>query len=161
MSSSNAQYHRKRYIFISISISCIGFAVCIGTQAHSHAGKQAGEPVFAHVATTCPAGSDCARSMVENFLANSNLSDVRQETRTSGLSVDQIQPISDPDICQQLNDAFSESIDEYDLTYFNVGDFYFATQMLKQPEDADEVVTGLMMIYVLDSKLNFVKGYSG
>ena len=99
--------------------------------------------------------------MVENFLTNPNLVDARQETGTTSLSVDQIQAVSDPGVCQQLNDEFSASTDEYNLAYFKIGDFYFATQILKQSENNNEVVVGLSFIYILDSNLNFIKGYSG
>lgn len=138
------------------------FAVCLpGLQAHAHADKEAEASVLLQVKAICPSGSDRAQSMVENFLTNPNLTDARQETGTTSLSVDQIQPVSDPDVCQQLNDEFSASIDEYNLAYFKIGDFYFATQILKQSENTNEVVVGLSFIYILDSNLNFIKGYSG
>lgn len=115
----------------------------------------------AHADSTCPPVSERARSMVENFLSDPNLSDARQETGTTGLNADQIQPVSDPDVCQQLNDEFSASIDEYNPAYFEIGDFYFATQILKQPEDTNGVVVGLSFICILDSDLSFIKGHSG
>jgi hypothetical protein len=45
--------------------------------------------------------------MVENFLTNPNLTDARQETGTTSLSVNQIQPVSDPGVCQQLGADYS------------------------------------------------------
>jgi len=99
--------------------------------------------------------------MVENFLTNPNLSDARQETGTSGLSPDQIQLVQDESVCQKINDEFNEFTNEYAVTYYKADSFYFATQILKQPDDPNEVASGLMMIYVLDSNLNFIKGYSG
>ena len=109
----------------------------------------------------CPSGSERARSMVENFLTNPNLSDARQETGTTGLSPDQIQLVQDESVCQKINDEFNEFTNEYAVTYYKADSFYFATQILKQPDDSNEVASGLMMIYVLDSNLNFIKGYSG
>lgn len=114
-----------------------------------------------HRETSCPEGSERAYNMVENFLTNPNLSDARQETGTTSLSPDQIQLIQDENVCQQLDSEFSEFTDEYAVTYYKVGSFYFATQILKQPDSPSEVLSGLMMIYVLDSNLNFIKGYSG
>ncbi|MFO8233341.1 MAG: hypothetical protein R6U20_11820 [Longimonas sp.] len=140
------------------------FALAVGVtgiQAHAYVDRQAGESVSAYADTTCPSGSDRAQSMVENFLTNPNLADARQETGTTSLSVDQIQSVSDPDVCQQLNDEFSASIDGYNLAYFKIGDFYFASQILKQSENTNEVVVGLSFIYILDGNLNFIKGYSG
>jgi len=99
--------------------------------------------------------------MVENFLTNPRLSNVRSETGMSGLSASQIQLVQDESVCQQLNSEFSEFTDEYVITYYKTGNFYFATQIIKQPDNVDEVTSGLMMIYVLDSNLNFIKGYSG
>lgn len=111
--------------------------------------------------SSCPAGSERTFDMVENFLINPRLSDARSETGTSGLSASQIQLVQDESVCQQLNSEFSEFTDEYVITYYKTGNFYFATQIIKQPDNVNEVTSGLMMIYVLDSNLNFIKGYSG
>lgn len=109
----------------------------------------------------CPSGSERAYDMVKNFLTNPNLTDARQETGTMGLSPDQIQLVQDESVCQQLDSEFSEFTNEYEVTYYKVDSFYFATQILKQPDSPSEVVSGLMMIYILDNNLNFIKGYSG
>jgi hypothetical protein len=100
--------------------------------------------------------------MVENFLTNPNLTDARQETGTTSLSVDQIQPVSDPGVCQQLGaDYSSQNISDYDLAFYKAGNRYFVTLLLKQSDDPDIVTTGLSMIDIYTADLNFIKGYSG
>lgn len=46
------------------------------------------------------AGSETARSMVENFLTNPELSDARADTGTENLVSDQIQLVMDESVCQ-------------------------------------------------------------
>ena len=100
--------------------------------------------------------------MVENFLTNPNLIDARQETGTTSLNADQIQPVSDPDVCQQLGaDYSSQNTTDYDLAFYKAGNRYFVTLLLKQSDDPDIVTTGLSMIDIYTADLNFIKGYSG
>ena len=99
--------------------------------------------------------------MVIDFLSDSNLTAARQETGTTNLDTSQIQVVSDPSVCQTLDNEFSSFKDDYKITYYKAGNFYFVTQILKQPNKTDEVVVGLSFIYIYDENLNPIKGYSG
>ena len=145
-----------------LSLLLLAVMGLVGMQAHAQAEKEAEYAVPLQVEATCPLGLDRARSMVENFLTNPNLADARQETGTTSLSVDQIQPVSDPDVCQQLGaDYSSQNISDYDLAFYKAGNRYFVTLLLKQSDDPDIVTTGLSMIDIYTADLNFIKGYSG
>jgi hypothetical protein len=98
---------------------------------------------------------------VENFVTNPNLSNARSKTGINGLSASEIQLVQDKGICQHLNGESDGFTDEYVITYYRTDNFYFVTQILKRPGNANEITSGLMMVYVLDSNLNFIKGYSG
>lgn len=165
MSSGNTRYLRKRYIFISISIVCIGLVVCIGIQANAYAGKQAGEPAFTHAAPTCPAGLDRARSMVENFLTEPNLSDARSETGTTGLTVSDIAHLDNPDdtdVCEVLNDDFSHFDGDFrKVVYYQVGDYYFVVAPLVVPDASEYSIIGPDFIVVVDSDFNTLGRYRG
>jgi hypothetical protein len=100
--------------------------------------------------------------MVENFLTNPKGAEARQETGTDGLSVDQIQLVQNEDVCGQLNQEYGgQEFDDYNVTYYSAGDFYFVIQILNQPDDPNMVVSGLSMIYIYNENLNFIKGYGG
>ena len=110
----------------------------------------------------CPAGSERAYEMVENFLTNPRGTEARQETGTTGLSPDQIQLVQDENVCQQLNQEYdSQEFSDYNIAYYKAGNFYFVAQVLKQPDDPNIVVSGLSMIHIYDENLTFIKGYSG
>ena len=94
-------------------------------------------------------------------MTNPNLSNARSKTGINGLSASEIQLVQDKGICQHLNGESDGFTDEYVITYYRTDNFYFVTQILKRPGNANEITSGLMMVYVLDSNLNFIKGYSG
>lgn len=100
--------------------------------------------------------------MVENFLTNPKGTEARQETGTSGVTADQIQLVEDQSVCEQLSENYSSGeYDGYNVTYYKVGNNYFATIILKQPDDQDIVRTGLSFIDIYSENLNFIKGYGG
>ncbi|WP_040605760.1 hypothetical protein [Salisaeta longa] len=147
---------RTSLLFLALTLGLIACATSGSTQAHTNPG--ASKPSSEDA---CPAGSQRAFAMVENFLTNPTLSDARQETGTTGLRPAQTQLVQDESTCHQLDGEFGDVTDEYAVSYYKVGSFYFATQILKQPDDPNIVASGLSFIYVLDSNLNFIKGYSG
>jgi len=98
--------------------------------------------------------------MVENFLTNPNLSGARQETGTTGLSPDQIQLVQNESVCQQLNSEYGQYPD-YTATYHKAGNYYFATLLLEQPDDPQQVVSGISIIVVLNDELEKIESYGG
>jgi len=116
---------------------------------------------FFQTAIGCPEENSISEKMVENFLTNPNLSDLRLEVGVTNLSTTQIQVVDNQNTCNTLDDEFDSYKDKYIVSYYQVGDFYFVTQILKQPNQVDRVITGLSFIYVYDENLNFIKGYSG
>jgi len=109
----------------------------------------------------CPEEDSTSKEMVKNFLSNPKLSDLRKEAGVTELNITQIKVVDNQNTCNIFNNEFGSYKDEYKITYYKVGDFYFVTQILKQPDQADEVITGLSFIYIYDKNLNFIKGYSG
>jgi len=114
-----------------------------------------------------------AREMIENFMLNPNLSDVRAETGTTGLDISHIQlldKLEHENACQFLNDEYKETITKsaqpdndpvYDVVFYKVGNFYFVVVVLAQPSDPDVISTGLSFILIHDQNLNYISGYSG
>jgi hypothetical protein len=100
--------------------------------------------------------------MVENFLTNPDGADAREETGTSGLSTSQIEAVQNQSVCQTLDETYATSeFADYDVTYYKAGDFYFVVSILKQPDDPNEVVSGLSFIDVYDENVNYIEGYGG
>jgi len=100
--------------------------------------------------------------MVENFLTNPDLSGARTETGATGLSVEQIQLVQEPNVCRQLREDYSnQDVEGYDLSFYSAGNRYFVILILDQPENTGEVISGLSAIDIYDENLNFIKGYSG
>lgn len=133
---------------VSLSIACATAKQRVdGQTSHSQVGS-------------CPAGSEMAHSMIENFLTNPDLADARATTGTDGISASQIQLVNDAGICQQLNSRYDQYAD-YNTTYYKAGNRYFATLILKQPDDPNQVVTGVSIIVILNSNLEKIESYAG
>lgn len=143
---------------LASGLTLISIACAAGGLTANHAGSK-NSPTG--VRQSCPEGSERARRMVENFLTNPNLSEERNETGTDNLDPEEIQVLQDKNDCQKVKPEFENYREDYVVSYYKVGEFYFVTQVLKQPDNPDKVASGLSMIYIMDENLNFIKGYSG
>lgn len=121
---------------------------------------------------TCPANNDLTYANVELFISHPDWSDNRTATGTNGLSVSQLQVLSDgqhSSVCQYFNSEYSDTINKtsqpdndptYHVTYYKAGSFYFVSIVLAQPSNTEYVAVGLSFIIVYDNSLNLIKGYS-
>lgn len=150
-------------LFYSISIS-------ENVQKHNRlsyidtANKQAISP--------CRPDVEKARKVVENFLTNTDLSDERIETGTTGLEVSQIQVLDDSqdsNACQEFDQRYQQAINKeganndnfYDVAYYKAGNFYFVVLVLAPPSDPDSISMGLSHIVIFDDNLDKLAAYSG
>ncbi|NBC26886.1 MAG: hypothetical protein GVY08_08490 [Bacteroidetes bacterium] len=119
----------------------------------------------------CPAENNLARENLELFISHPDWSNNRIDTGTNGLSVSQIQLLTDSQhssVCQNFNSEFDDTINEtwskggskYDLVYYKVGSFYFVSIVVAQPSDPEYVSVGLSFLIIYDSNLNRIEGFS-
>ena len=119
---------------------------------------------------TCPGPNSNNRSIIEDFLIESDWSSERTETNTQGLSVSQITVLSDSNyssVCSSLNNTYQEMLNKkhggeqgYNVTYYKVGSFYFVVISIRQSEDPNIVTTGLEYLDVYNQNLELIQGYA-
>lgn len=120
---------------------------------------------------TCPADNDLTRTNMELFISHPEWSDNRTATGTNGLSVSQLQVLTDSQnssVCQYFNSEFDDTINEtwskggskYHVVYYKAGSFYFVSIVIAQPSDPEYVSVGLSFLIIFDNNLNEIKGYS-
>lgn len=162
MRGTESKCQIMNYLLSLLLLTVIGTA---GMQAHAHAEKETGEPVFFQLEVTCPPGSDRARLIVENFLTQSGLSNARSETGTTGLTINEIEHLDDPDdtdVCEVLNSNFSNFDRDFrKVVYYQAGDYYFVSAPLIVPDTSEYSIIGPDFIIVLDSDFNTLGRYRG
>lgn len=113
----------------------------------------------------CPTEIGEARSIVENFLTEPSLSDARSETGTTGLTVNNIAHLDNPDdtyVCEVLNNDFSHFDGDFrKVVYYQAGDHYFVSAPLVVPDTSEYSIIGPDFIIVLDSDFNTLGRYRG
>jgi len=141
-------------------LTVFGLTCAASSTPASHATSAAGAP--APTATSCPSGSERGLSMVENFLTKPEGAGARGETGTSGLSTSQIEAVQNQSVCQTLDETYATSeFADYNVTYYEAGDFYFVVAILEQPEDPNRVRFGISFIWVYNEDVDLIAGYGG
>lgn len=112
---------------------------------------------------SCPPGSENARNLVERFLTAPDLADRRSETGTTGLSVNQISLLTDPQdtaTCQTLQANYGSWSGEFrNIVFYKAGNFYFVAAPLEQSSSSEYVVAGPDFIVVLDDNFEELGTY--
>jgi len=122
----------------------------------------------------CPPDNELTRGNVEWFIVKPGWEDARIATGTNGLTVSQLQVLSDDqDLaeCEHFNTEFSDTINEtnseiegggpaYHVVYYKAGSFYFVSIVIAQPPNPEYHAVGLSFIIIYDNNLNRIEGYS-
>ncbi len=112
------------------------------------------------------------QATLRSFIGDDGWQSHRLTTGTNLLSINQIQALTSPtddDVCEEFNTHFAPSIAKtvgpdndknYHVRYYKAGDFYFVVIILAQPANQDYYLVGLSHLYIYDSNLEKIKGYS-
>jgi len=160
--------YKHLYIFIVLSV-LMGFTIAEYPIMDNHLLTN---NEVEDATNVCPSDDETNHAIMEEFLTIPEWSPARGETNTDHLTTSQINYLKDYEnksICKQLNDTYKEFISEswsdngktfnqYDITYYRVGDFYFVVISLSQY--AGYISAGVAYIDVYDNNLNRLKGYA-
>jgi len=107
----------------------------------------------------CPSGHSSARSLVENFFTDPDLSEDRSEVGVTGIDTSQIGLLQDKGICETLDtnyDGFGYNVQK--KVYYKASNRYFVSVPIVV-SDEGAAAFGVSFLIVLDDSLSELQLY--